>query len=253
MKARSRSSTITVASANRAAPAQRRPRPGVVFRMSIRTVVSIAGTGAILFVAAGTVRWPGAWAYLIEIGALGLAAGLWLARHDPELLEERLTSPIQREQRAWDRMLVATLLFLGLAWLVLIALDAVRYDWSHVPIEAHILGGVLILVSFYVGYLTFRENSYATPTVKIQEERGQEVISTGPYRYVRHPMYAGVTLLCLGAPLLLGSWYGLALCPLVIAVLGVRAVMEERTLKAELNGYTEYANRVRHRLIPLVW
>lgn len=89
--------------------------------------------------------------------------------------------------------------------------------------------------------------------MKIQKARGQKVVTTGPYRYVRHPMYAGAVLFFLGTPLLLGSWYGIALAPLLIAVLAVRTLLEERTLGAELEGYTEYAARVRYRLIPLIW
>jgi len=253
MKPRLRSFKPTPACSERAAPSPPQTQSGAISRLILRMALSIAATGAILFVSAGTVRWLGAWAYLIETGALALAAGLWLAKYDPELLRERLASPIQREQRAWDKMLVATLMFLGLGWLVLMALDAERNEWSHVPGGVQVIGFGLILLSFYVGFLTIRENSYAAQTVKIQKERGQEVISTGPYRYVRHPMYASVALFTLGAPLLLGSWYGLALCPLVIAVLGSRAMMEERVLAAELDGYSEYSDRVQHRLIPLVW
>src|SRR5262249_55309685 len=125
--------------------------------------------------------------------------------------------------------------------------------WSHVPVWTQGLGALGFLVSAYVVYLTFRENTYAAPVVKIQRERGHKVVTTGPYRYVRHPMYAGAIFFLLGTPLLLGSWYGLALAPILIAVLAVRAVLEERTLAAELEGYADYAARVRYRLIPRVW
>ena len=101
--------------------------------------------------------------------------------------------------------------------------------------------------------LTFRENSYASPVVKIQEDRGQMTVMTGPYAFVRHPMYAGAIPYFLGTPLLLGSLWGLVLAPFIIALLGLRAMMEERTLDAELPGYEDYAAQVRYRLIPFVW
>jgi protein-S-isoprenylcysteine O-methyltransferase Ste14 len=96
-------------------------------------------------------------------------------------------------------------------------------------------------------------NSYAAPVVKVQKERGHTVVSTGPYAYVRHPMYASVILFAVGVPLLLGSWWGLFASPLLILVLAVRAVKEERMLAAELEGYADYAARVRYRLVPLLW
>jgi protein-S-isoprenylcysteine O-methyltransferase Ste14 len=109
------------------------------------------------------------------------------------------------------------------------------------------------LASFLILSLTFRENSFLSPTVRIQEERGQTVISTGPYHYVRHPMYAGGLLLFLGTPLLLGSWYGLLLFLVLIPAVAVRAIPEERVLRAELPGYDAYMAQVKYRLIPYVW
>src|SRR5262249_11674992 len=102
-------------------------------------------------------------------------------------------------------------------------------------------------------FLAFRENSYAAPVIKIQPERGHTVVTTGPYRYVRHPLYAGALLYFLGTPLQLGSWLGLAPVPLMIVALAFRAVMEERMLATELKGYADYAERVRWRLIPRIW
>ena len=98
-----------------------------------------------------------------------------------------------------------------------------------------------------------KANSYAAPVVKIQTARGHRVVSDGPYAIVRHPMYGGALLLIVGTPLLLGSWWGLATVPVIVLLLGIRAVMEERTLARELDGYADYAARVRYRLIPGIW
>jgi len=98
-----------------------------------------------------------------------------------------------------------------------------------------------------------RTNSYATAVVRIQDERGHQVISTGPYAFVRHPMYSGAAFYFVGIALLLGSWYAVAIAVVLIALFGLRAVWEENTLKAELAGYSDYAQRVRYRLIPGVW
>jgi len=112
---------------------------------------------------------------------------------------------------------------------------------------------VLIPVGSFIVWLTFRENSFAAPVIKIQKERGQHVISTGPYAIVRHPMYAGGTLYLIGMPLLLGSWLGLVVLPLILGALSVRIFIEEATLRRGLPGYGEYARRVRYRLVPGVW
>jgi protein-S-isoprenylcysteine O-methyltransferase Ste14 len=116
-----------------------------------------------------------------------------------------------------------------------------------------VLGAVLIAVSLYVGLLTFRENSFAVPVVKVQRERGHHVITTGPYSIVRHPMYAGALLMFIGSPLLLCSWWGLLAVPMGIVLFGIRIGIEERTLRTNLDGYTEYMQRVPYRLIPFVW
>jgi len=115
-------------------------------------------------------------------------------------------------------------------------------------------GGLLLLLgSFYLLFLTFRENSFLSPVVRVQADRGQHVISTGLYHYVRHPMYAGIAVFLLGTALLLGSWYGVALGAGVMLMLARRAVLEEGTLRQALPGYTDYMAQVRYRLIPRVW
>ena len=218
-----------------------------------RTIFYLLFLGVVLFGSAGTLRWPGAWIYLWLTAAMSFGGGDWLARHDPGLLEERLGSLIQRGQKGWDKLFMVPMLAIWLGWLVLMGLDAGRYHWSSVPLYAQALGFVLLCLASYLVWLTLRANSFAAPVIKIQKERGHKVVSTGPYAYVRHPMYAGVLLFVLGAPLLLGSWWGLLAGALIIVLIGVRAVLEERMLTAELEGYAEYAERVRYRLVPRVW
>ena len=222
-------------------------------RLIQKSLVGLAIMLVLLFVPAGTLDWPAAWIFLIEFGIASTLITRWLQRHNPALLEERMKPLIQREQKPWDRKLMTAFLVLWCAWFVVMSLDAVRFGWSQVPLWLQLLGAIAIAVSMYIMHLIMRTNTFAAPVVKIQTERGHRVISDGPYAIVRHPMYGGTLLLIAGIPLLLGSWLGLALAPIIILLFAVRAVMEERTLMAELPGYTDYAARVRYRLIPMIW
>jgi protein-S-isoprenylcysteine O-methyltransferase Ste14 len=224
--------------------------------MSVKHAVEIllfVAFGALLFISAGTWRWPAGWVLLAEVGICGIALSWWLRRHDPVLLAERRSSQFQSMQKSWDKPLLAVLWLFMVGSFVLSGFDAVRFRWSHVPVLLQVVGALLILVYAWFTYLTFRENTYAIPVVKIQTERGHQVVSTGPYAYVRHPMYSGMLFFYIGSPLLLGSWYGLVAAFVSIGILAVRAVLEERTLILELFGYREYAERVRYRLIPGIW
>jgi protein-S-isoprenylcysteine O-methyltransferase Ste14 len=218
-----------------------------------RTIFYLLFIAALLFGAAGTLAWPAAWAYVVLTGVVSIAGGLWLAQHDPDLLAERLKPMFQREQKPWDKAFMSIVLLLWCGWLVLMGLDAGRFHWSHMPLGLRLSSLVLIALGSYLVWLTFKTNSYAAPVVKVQKERGHRVVSTGPYAYVRHPMYAGAVCYILGAPLLLGSWWGLAAGVLLVLAIGLRAIFEERQLKAELEGYEDYARRVRYRLVPYLW
>jgi protein-S-isoprenylcysteine O-methyltransferase Ste14 len=182
-----------------------------------------------------------------------LVAGPWLARRDPGLIRERLRPPIQKDQPIADKILVAVLILTIFGMFILIALDAVRFGWSFVPLWMRVIGELILVLSLWISILTLRENSFAATAVKIQRDRGQTVIATGPYRYVRHPMYAGAVLYFAGASLLLGSWWGLAAALVLAVVFGIRIGIEEKALRAGLQGYDDYAARVRTRLIPGVW
>lgn len=205
-----------------------------------------------LFLPAGTIAWPAGWTFLGLFFGFILILNLWLLKHNPGLLQERMHLRADN-QKSWDKVLFPAMLLLFFVWLGGIGLDAERLHWSHASFWLQIVGGIVLLGSFYLLFLTFRENSYLSPVVRIQEERGQTVVSTGPYHYVRHPMYAAISVFVIGTSLLLGSWYGLliGLAPLVI--LARRAVLEERTLREKLQGYASYTAQVQYRIVPYVW
>jgi len=225
----------------------------MIRRLVQKSLAGFAIMLVLLFVPAGTLAWPAGWALLIEFSIASTLITRWLLRHNPELLAERMAPLIQRDQKPWDKVLMAAFLFLWCAWLVVMSLDAARFGWSDVPLWLQALGAIAIAVGMYITFLTMRANTFAVPVVKIQAARGHRVVSDGPYAVVRHPMYGGALLLIAGIPLLLGSWWGLVMALVIVLLLAVRAVMEERTLMAELPGYTDYATRVRYRFVPFIW
>ncbi|WP_027058751.1 methyltransferase family protein [Mesorhizobium loti] len=224
----------------------------MIAKLVLQTFIWFGVMGALLFLSAGTLHWPGAWVYLLGMVGLSLIMGITLAQRDPGLMNERLSPPIQKNQTAADKVLLSIFLLAMLGWQIFMGLD-IRYGWSTVPVWAQVVGTLVLLVGIWICYLTMLENSFAAPVVKIQDERGQRVITTGPYSYVRHPMYAGAILFLAGTALLLGSWWGLALVLVFIALLAIRTFIEEKTLRTGLRGYDNYANEVRYRLIPMVW
>jgi protein-S-isoprenylcysteine O-methyltransferase Ste14 len=228
-------------------------RKALLGKALLEVLAEFAVFAALLFVCAGTLRWPAGWAFMALFFGFAIAIVLWLARKEPELLQERMSSPMQSGQPLWDKVFVVAVMVLFVAWLILMPLDAVRFGYSEVPDWLQILGGLGVVLSFYIMFLTFRENAYLALVVKVQQEKGQSVVSTGPYRYVRHPMYASMLLFFPGSALLLGSWWGLMLCTVLLGLLVWRIPLEERMLENGLAGYDEYARKVRYRLVPRVW
>lgn len=205
-----------------------------------------------LFLPAGTIGWLPGWIFLVMFFGFGIAITLWLFRHDPGLLQERMAGTKSTQYR-WDKVFVYLMYPLFFVWLIIMPLDAVRFQLSHMPEWLQIGGALLLLGSFYLFYMTYRENPYLSPVVRIQEDRGQTVVTTGPYHYVRHPLYSGFVLFFLGTALLLGSWYGFIFSLILVGMFAWRAVMEERTLREELSGYDAYMAQVKYRLIPYLW
>jgi protein-S-isoprenylcysteine O-methyltransferase Ste14 len=224
-----------------------------VEQLVLRTVIMAVALALALFLPAGTLAWPAGWTFLVLMFGFTGALSVWLLRCDPDLLAERLTGIGRPGQKAWDKVFLALMAIAFFAWLIVMALDAVRFRWSQMPPVLQGSGAVLLSGSFYVFYLAFRENTYLSPAVRVQTERGQTVVSTGPYRYVRHPMYAGFILLAIGSALLLGSWCGLLGALLLIGMVARRAVLEERMLCRELEGYRAYTTKVKYRFIPHLW
>src|SRR4026208_652434 len=166
----------------------------------------------ILFFLAGDWRWTEGWVNSVIFLLMSFGTLLYLYFHDPALLKERFGAPVQQTQKPWDKVLLLLFFVEYIVWFAIMPLDARRYGWSPpFPSWLRATGALLQIVATYFVFEALRENTFAAPVVKMQKERGQTVISTGLYGVVRHPMYAGATLLFISAPLLLGSIAGLAL------------------------------------------
>lgn len=229
------------------------PLKAIIRSMILQTAGALAVAALLMFLPAGTFAWPQGWLFLALFFGLSQAMGLWLLRRDPALLAARMKSPLSGNQAPRDRAVVVAIMAAFAAWLVFMALDARRFGWSHVPVWAQGMGAVLIVAAFRGWTEVLRANSFAATTIELQAERGQTVISSGPYALVRHPMYAFCLLLMVGAPLLLGSLWGLAWIVLFVPLLSARALGEEAMLTVGLSGYADYARRVRFRLVPGIW
>jgi protein-S-isoprenylcysteine O-methyltransferase Ste14 len=226
---------------------------GLILNAIIQTIVWYGFMAAIIFAAAGTMHYTGGWLYLGVMIATSITFGAHMVRVDPGLLRERLKPPVQKDQPLADKLIVIPILLLILGGMGFMAADAARWRWSTMPPVVQWAGCGLLLAAFLFIYWTMRTNSFAAPVVKIQKDRGQTVITTGPYAIVRHPMYFGALFYIAGTSLVLGSWWGLATVPIQALLFGIRIGIEEQTLRTGLEGYDDYARRVCWRLVPLIW
>jgi protein-S-isoprenylcysteine O-methyltransferase Ste14 len=226
---------------------------GLALNLFVQTIVWFGFIGAIIFGAAGTVDYAGGQLYLGEMIAFSVVFGLHFARVDPGLLRERLKPPMQKHQPLADKLILIPILLLLFGGMGFMAADAARWRWSTMPPSVQWAGCGLLFATMLFMYWTMRANSFAAPVVKIQKERGQKVITTGPYAIVRHPLYFGALFYVAATSLILGSWWGLATVPLVAFGFAVRIGIEEKPLRDGLQGYDDYARRLRWRLIPFVW
>ena len=206
--------------------------------------------GLLLFVSAGTAHYWQAWAYLAVFFGASLLTTRYLMKRNPALLKRRLKGGPTAEKEKTQKIIMLFLSAGFIALLVVPGLDH-RFGWSPVPLLGVIAGDVLVAVGFYIIFLVYRENPFTSATIEVAED--QKVISTGPYAFVRHPMYAGALLYLLGAPLALGSYWGFLVLLAMAPLLTLRLLDEERFLSKNLPRYTEYCAKVRSRLIPGVF
>jgi protein-S-isoprenylcysteine O-methyltransferase Ste14 len=230
------------------------PRPSLVLKLVGGVFYSVVIFGGPLFLGAWTLHWPRAWVFLGVVFAASALTMFGIFPSRPDLLDERYKAPIQKSQPIADAVVTVWLggSFLGL--ILFIPLDVFRFDLlGRVSVGVGTVGLVLFAAGWAMVALGLRENAFAAPIVKRQEDRGQFVVQTGPYRVVRHPMYAGALPLMTGMPLWLGSIAGVLLAAVPLTFIVLRLLIEERVLRRELPGYEAYTRKVRWRLVPFVW
>jgi protein-S-isoprenylcysteine O-methyltransferase Ste14 len=210
----------------------------------------VIGLAVLLFAPAGTLDYWQAWVYLFVFVVSAALITEYLWKRDPRLLGRRVNAGPRAEREKSQRLiqLFASVAFVGI--IVLPALDH-RFAWSNILLSVVIVGDVLVPLGFLVIFIVFRGNTFAAATIDVATD--QRVISTGPYAIVRHPMYSGALIMLLGTPLALGSWWGLLMFMLITLVIVWRLLDEERYLSKHLPGYSDYKEKVRHRLVPFVW
>ena len=204
---------------------------------------------------AGTWQWWEAWIIIGLWTVFGVVLTHYLLQHDPALLAERMKfMPLDKDQKVWDKVIMLLFFIAAIGLYILPGFDVVRYGWSEpLPVWMKILAMLVHLPCFlFLGWV-MRENTYLSQVVKIDKDRDHQVVTTGPYALVRHPMYTVVIVLLFALPVALGSRYTLILAVFLTLLLIIRTSLEDRTLHEELEGYSEYAKQTRYRLIPGIW
>ncbi|OBH04050.1 hypothetical protein A5696_05095 [Mycobacterium sp. E2699] len=219
-------------------------------KMVVFGLVEFVVFGSMLFLPAGTFDYWQAWVFLVVVGLSAWIPVVYLARTNPVALQARMRGGPAAETRMAQKVVIAGL-YLSLAAMVVFSVLDHRYGWSPVPAAACLVGDVLVAIGLGVVGAVVIQNSYAAATVRVQA--GQNVVSTGLYGLVRHPMYTGNLIMMLGIPLALGSYWGLVFVVPGLIVLASRIHDEEELLRKELDGYREYTQKVRYRLMPGIW
>ncbi|HEY3295933.1 MAG TPA: isoprenylcysteine carboxylmethyltransferase family protein [bacterium] len=202
----------------------------------------------------GDLHWTEGWIFTAWFVCTVFGSAFYLNRRDPALLAERFKRPGSGGQKGWDKVFMALLMSMVVFWFIVMPLDARRFHWTaSFPLAWKVTGLLLLLCAVYIIMRTMFDNSFASPLVRIQRERDHHIITTGIYGVVRHPMYLGGLMYFFGAPLLLGSKYGLLIGLLLSLMFVARIFGEEKTLLTQFPDYADYRQKVRHRLIPFVW
>ena len=209
---------------------------------------------ALLFIAAGTLAWPMAWVYVVLLLASTLGSRLIVLKRNPETLRERARFTSSEGTASWDRVLVMIVGLLGPAVIALVTGLDHRWAWSPlVPLGVQVLAALLVAGGYGLAVWAMVANPYFSSVARIQDDRAQHVVTTGPYRFVRHPSYAGALLATVALPIMLGALWALIPGLLLVAALVVRTGLEDRMLLDGLAGYQRYARQTRFRLLPGLW
>lgn len=216
-----------------------------------RILMIIGIFGGILFMTAGRINWLAAWILVIAYFGYLLFVMIWGFAKAPQLLEER--GQVADNVKSWDKTINLFYAILMVALLVVAGLDGGRWGWSQMAISVQVAGFLGLTLAGWIIWWTMAENAYLSRWARIQADRGQVVITSGPYRYVRHPMYAAIFLLVTCMALGLGSWWALIPASMICGLFVLRTGLEDRMLQQELPGYRDYCHRVRYRLLPGIW
>lgn len=206
--------------------------------------------GLLFFLPAGTLNYWQAWVYLFIFGISSLLITLFLMKKDVELLKRRVNAGAAAENEKSQKIIQAFAQFIFIGIMLVPGFDH-RFVWSQVPVYLVIAGDVFAALGFFIVFFVFKENSFTSAIIEIAEN--QKVISTGPYKIVRHPMYSGALLLLLFTPLALGSFWAFPFVILMIVIIIYRLLDEEKFLSKNLDGYKSYCQRTPFRLIPWIW
>jgi protein-S-isoprenylcysteine O-methyltransferase Ste14 len=201
---------------------------------------------------AGTLDWTNAWVYVVLVSSYWVVSTVVLVTVNPGLLNIR-GSFVKEDTKGFERIWVAVYPLLTFSNLVVMGLDAVRFQWSFVPFWLTFLGVFMFVFVAPLALWAMAVNRFFEWTARIQDDKHQYVCKSGPYRIVRHPGYAGLIVSILAYPLILGSWWGFVLSGILTMMIVIRTALEDRMLQRELPGYTEYVKQVKYRLIPLIW
>lgn len=222
----------------------------LIIQTLITFLIGVIALGVLLFLPAGTLHYWQAWVFIIVFMVSVCAIGLYLAIKNPALLERRKKFGPTKEQSPVQKIAISIGVLALLGVFIFSALSH-RFLWSPVQTYISIAGDVLVALGLYINILVFKVNSYGGASIETVE--GQRVISTGLYAFVRHPMYVGVLIMMIGIPLALDAWWGLIIIAVSLPAFIWRILDEEKFLKKDLAGYSEYTQKVRYRLIPYIW
>lgn len=232
---------------------QTTPRPPL-WQFLFNFILTLVAFPALMLFLGGNWLWVEGLLFGLWMSAMILGSLVYLYIKDPALLAERSKRPGSDNQKSWDKYVLSSVYLIAIVWLVMLPLDAERFHWSPTfPLWLKVIGGLMLLPALYFIQRATMDNTYLSAMVRIQGDRKHHVVTTGSYGIVRHPLYLGCILMMFGSPLLVGSVIGLLISLVGFIILIYRINGEEHMLATELEGYEEYKQKVRYRLIPFVW